>query len=49
MLTLECWGGRLEEVVKDAGLAKDCRSCCTEDVDDSGSVKAASASLDMCT
>jgi hypothetical protein len=31
--------------VKDAGLAKDCRSCCTEDVDDAGSVKAASASV----
>ena len=41
---------RLEEVVKDAGLAKDCRSCCTEDVDDSASsVKAASAILDICT
>ena len=31
--------------MKDAGLAKDCRSCCTEDVDDAGSVKAASASV----
>merc|ERR1712216_780450 len=41
---------RLEQVVKDAGLVKDCRSCCTEDVDDSASsVKAASAILDICT
>ena len=31
--------------MKDPGLAKDCRSCCTEDVDDAGSVKAASASV----
>jgi hypothetical protein len=41
---MRAYGDRLEEMVKDAGLVKDCRSCCTEDVDDAGSVKAASAS-----
>ena len=41
---------RLEQVVKDEGLVKDCRSCCTEDVDDSaGAVKAATAILDICS
>ncbi|KAJ1486179.1 hypothetical protein T484DRAFT_1790716 [Baffinella frigidus] len=41
---------RLEEMVKDEQLAKECRGCCSEDVDDAAaSVKAASAVLEVCT
>mmetsp|Transcript_15342 Transcript_15342/g.35181 ORF Transcript_15342/g.35181 Transcript_15342/m.35181 type:complete len:84 (+) Transcript_15342:44-295(+) len=40
---------RLEESIKDTDLVNECRSCCSEDVDDAtGLAKAASIVLEIC-